>query len=44
VTFRDVVILDGDNKVIAVYNLTSNSLGTSANYAALKQLFLDAAN
>ena len=43
VTYRDVFVLDPYNQVYAVYNLTSNSLLTPANYDTLLQLFLDAA-
>ena len=43
VTYRDVVLLDGENKKVGVYNLTSHDLGNEANYAELKALLLDAA-
>jgi hypothetical protein len=43
ITFRDVVILDAENKPIAVYNVTVNNLGDPAKYAELKQILLDAA-
>ncbi|HMY15146.1 MAG TPA: hypothetical protein PKA58_02405 [Polyangium sp.] len=43
VTFRDVVVLDAENKPIAVYNVTTYNLGDPTNYAALKQILLDAA-
>ena len=43
-TYRDVVILDGDNKVVAIFNLSTNDLSNPANYEALKKLLLDAAN
>ena len=33
ITFRDVVILDGQNKVVSVYNLTSHDLGNPDNFA-----------
>jgi hypothetical protein len=36
VTYRDVVLLDGTNRVIGVYNLTSNDLNTPANFSALQ--------
>jgi len=39
VTWRDVVILDRDNHVAAVYNLTVHNLADPANYAELKALF-----
>lgn len=42
-TWRDVYVLDGDNHVYAVFNLTTYSLADSANYAALYDLFVDAA-
>ncbi|MCO6458152.1 MAG: hypothetical protein J5I93_22840 [Pirellulaceae bacterium] len=41
--YRDVVILDAENRVLSRYNLTSNDLRVAANYDELKQLFLDAA-
>lgn len=40
VTWRDVVILDGENKVIAIYNLTEHHLEDADNYATLKNLLL----
>jgi len=43
VTYRDVVILDGENKVLHVYNLTRYDLAIAANYATLKNLILEAA-
>jgi hypothetical protein len=43
VTYRDVVVLDGENRPVAIYNVTSNNLGIPENYAALKQILLDAA-
>jgi hypothetical protein len=42
-TWRDVYVLDGDNEVYAVYNLTSHDLADPTNYAALYDLFVDAA-
>lgn len=44
VTFRDVIILDAENKPIAVYNVTTHGLADPANYAELKQILVDAAN
>ena len=41
--WRDVIILDGNNEVYDTFNLTTYSLSNSANYDALKQLFIDAA-
>jgi hypothetical protein len=43
VTYRDVWVLDGENKPVGVFNVTSNSLADPTNFATLKQLFLDAA-
>ena len=40
VTYRDVVILNGENEPVAVYNLTEHDLRDSANYDALKALLL----
>ena len=40
--YRDVVILDGNNEVYAVFNLTSYSLSSSDNYEALKALLIAA--
>lgn len=42
VTYRDVVVLDAQGARRGVFNLTTNDLGVPANYAALKQLLLDA--
>lgn len=41
-TWRDVVILNGCNEVVSVYNLTDHNLSNSANYDALKNLLLAA--
>lgn len=41
-TWRDVYVVDGDNEVYAVFNLTTYSLADSANYAALYDLLVDA--
>ena len=38
VTRRDVVILDRENRKVAVYNVTTHPLGSEANYEALKAL------
>jgi hypothetical protein len=43
VTERDVVVLDADNKIIHVYNLTDHNLGVAANYAELRGILLTAA-
>ena len=44
VNYRDVVVVDENNEVVAVYNLTGNSLGNASNYQALKNILLGAAN
>jgi hypothetical protein len=44
IEYRDVVLLDGENKAIAVYNLTQNDLSDPAKYDELKTLFIDLAN
>lgn len=43
VTYRDVIILGGDNSVRAVFNLTTQDLEEQANYDELKSLFIEAA-
>jgi len=43
VTTRDVVVLDRFGRAFAIYNLTVHDLANPGNYAALKQLLLDAA-
>jgi hypothetical protein len=43
VNWRDVVILDDQNNVVAVYNLSSHDLSMSANYAELRTMLLNAA-
>jgi hypothetical protein len=43
VTYRDVRILDGRNRLHAVYNLTSQDLAIAQNRANLKALLLQAA-
>lgn len=42
-TWRDVRILDSQNRLVAVFNLTEFSLSEPENYAMLKSLFLSAA-
>jgi hypothetical protein len=42
VTWRDVYVLDGENRLVAIYNLTSKDLANPANYAELKALILSA--
>lgn len=43
VTYRDVVILDGSNAKVGVYNVTVHDLAAPENYAALKEMLVDAA-
>lgn len=43
VTYRDVWILDGANRVVGVLNLTENDLSEPDNAAALTALVLQAA-
>ncbi len=43
VGYRDVRVLDELNRVVAVFNLTTNDLNVPANYDALKTILLDAA-
>jgi predicted transcriptional regulator len=42
VEYRDVVVLDAEGRRRSVQNLTTNDLSVTANFAALKQLLLDA--
>lgn len=44
VTYRDVIILDEQNEVVGVYNLTANDLQDPLKYAELKALLVAAAN
>ncbi len=43
ITYRDVVVLEGDNSVFGTYNLTINDLATPENYQAMRALLVDAA-
>lgn len=43
VTWRDVIVLDADNRVIQVYNLTDHDLADPANYATLRGILIGAA-
>lgn len=40
VTYRDVVILDEENRQVGVYNLTQHDLNDPASYAALKAMLV----
>ena len=44
IDFRDVAILDGENRLIAIYNLTTNGLSDSANYDELDAIFREVAS
>lgn len=44
IEYRDVVLLDGENRAVAVYNLTENDLSDPAKYDELKTLFVGLAN
>jgi hypothetical protein len=44
VAYRDVIILDAENHVVGVYNLTQHDLGNPDNYAELQQLLVQAAS
>ncbi|MBI5866308.1 MAG: hypothetical protein HZB38_17695 [Planctomycetes bacterium] len=44
VDYRDVVVLDSQNRRVTAYNLTTYDLSDAANYAELKRILLEAAN
>ncbi len=39
ITYRDVIVLDENNEVVAIYNLTDNDLGDPSRFAELKAIF-----
>lgn len=43
VTYRDVIILDGQSELVGIYNLTEHSLLDDANYQALYDLLVSLA-
>ncbi|MHC4547741.1 MAG: hypothetical protein ACYTEZ_03105 [Planctomycetota bacterium] len=43
VAYRDVIVLDDENRPVAVYSLTTYDLGDTANYDALKAILRQAA-
>ena len=43
VTWRDVFVLDAQNRVLRIYNLTQYDLAITANYDTLKSILLNAA-
>ena len=42
VTYRDVVVLDGENRIAGVVNLSNNSLANESTWNTLKSLLLEA--
>lgn len=42
VTYRDVWVVDDENVVVGIFNVTGNSLGDQANYDTLRALFVQA--
>lgn len=42
-TYRDVVILDGEGRLVTTFNLTDRPVTEDANYAALRDLLIDTA-
>jgi len=44
VAYRDVIIVDGTNWPVAVFNVTDYDLSEAANYNALKEWLVDAAS
>jgi hypothetical protein len=43
VTWRDVFVLDADNRIVTIYNLTTNDLSDSTKYAELRSILINAA-
>src|SRR5262245_17633791 len=43
VTWRDVIVLDAENRIVRIYNLTTNDLSDPARYAELRGILLEAA-
>jgi hypothetical protein len=43
VGYRDVWVLDGENKPLSVYNLTQHNLADPVQYAELKTILIGAA-
>ncbi len=41
--FRDVIVIDDQNKVVEIYNLTLHDLRTPANYDSLRTVLITAA-
>jgi hypothetical protein len=43
VTYRDVMVVDPDNRLVAIYNVTDHNLSIPGEYAGLRALLLSAA-
>jgi hypothetical protein len=43
VDYRDVIVLDAENRAVAVYNLTSHDLGRPSNFEELRNILIQAA-
>lgn len=43
VTYRDLIVLDGENRVVGIYNVTDHDLSVPAEYEGLRSLLLEAA-
>jgi hypothetical protein len=41
--YRDVIVVDDENKVVSIYNLTIHNLADSTSYAELRTILLSAA-
>jgi hypothetical protein len=41
--YRDVIVVDDENKVVSIYNVTLHDLGNPAQYAELRNILLTAA-
>ena len=41
ITYRDVVVLDTDNEIVEIFNVTSDNLDSEENYSELRQAFID---
>lgn len=44
VTYRDVIVLDAENKRVTAFNVTNQDLSNADNYAALRAILVEAAN
>ena len=41
--YRDVIVVDDENKVVSIYNVTIHDLGVPASYAELRNILITAA-